>query len=86
MSKNKKVKGKIDFSLAVCLNKSSEERERFISFVNSTPTFDGGYHHDRVRRIFVNTIKDKLERALKKEKISLTDNDVLLGWNIRYCK
>jgi len=78
-SKNKKVKGKIDTSISVTLNKSSEDRERFISFVNSTPTFDGGFHHDRVRRLFINLIKDKLERVAKKEKVAITDNDVLLG-------
>ena len=78
-SKKKKVKGKIDTSISVTINKASEDRERFISFVNSTPTFDGGFHHDRVRRLFVNIIKDKLERAAKKEKVTITDNDVLLG-------
>ena len=78
-SKNKKVKGKIDTSISVTLNKASEDRERFISFVNSTPTFDGGFHHDRVRRLFINIIKDKLERVAKKEKVAITDNDVLLG-------
>ena len=78
-SKNKKVKGKIDTSISVTINKASEDRERFISFVNSTPTFDGGFHHDRVRRLFINIIKDKLERVAKKEKVTITDNDVLLG-------
>jgi len=77
--KNKKVKGKIDFHLSLCMDKSSEEREKFISFVNSTPTFDGGFHHDRVKRIFINSIKDKIERAAKKEKISVVDNDILTG-------
>ena len=28
---------------------SSEDKEKFISFVNSSPTFDGGYHTDRLR-------------------------------------
>lgn len=78
-TRGKKVKGKIDFHLSITLNKSSEEREKFISFVNSTPTFDGGFHHDRVKRIFINTIKDKIERAAKKEKISVVDNDILTG-------
>ncbi|RZF21110.1 hypothetical protein DAY19_14115 [Halobacteriovorax vibrionivorans] len=78
-TKKKKVKGRIDMSLSFCIDKSSEERERFISFVNSTPTYDGGFHHDRVRRIFINAIKDKLERQAKKEKIKLVDNDVLSG-------
>ena len=78
-SKNKKVKGKIDTSISVNINQSSEERERFISFVNSTPTFDGGFHHDRVKRLFINLIKEKLDRNAKKEKLVITDNDILLG-------
>lgn len=78
-TKGKKVKGKIDMHLSLCIDKSSEERESFISFVNSTPTFDGGFHQDRFRRIFINTIKEKLERAAKKEKVNLVDNDVLTG-------
>lgn len=78
-AKGKKVKGKIDFHLSLTLDKKSEEREKFISFVNSTPTFDGGFHHDRVKRIFINTVKEKIERAAKKEKISVVDNDVLTG-------
>lgn len=77
--KGKKVKGKIDMHLSVCVNKLSEERENFVSFVNSTPTFDGGFHQDRFRRIFINSIKDKLERAAKKEKVNLVDNDILTG-------
>lgn len=81
-AKGKKVKGKIDFSLSFTLDKNNEERERFISFVNSTPTFDGGFHHDRVRRIFVNSIKEKLERQTKKEKITVVDNDVLTGMTL----
>ena len=51
-SKGKKVKGKVDTSISVTLHAASEERERFISFVNSTPTFDGGFHHDRVKKSF----------------------------------
>lgn len=78
-TKKKKVKGKIDISLSTTMHLGSEERERFISFVNSTPTYDGGFHHDRVRRLFINKIKDKLERAAKKEKVQITDNDVLMG-------
>ena len=78
-SKKKKVKGKIDVNVSLTIHGASEERERFISFVNSTPTFDGGFHHDRVRRIFINIIKEKLERAAKKEKVTLNDNDVLMG-------
>ncbi|MFG1515755.1 toprim domain-containing protein, partial [Halobacteriovorax sp. ZH3_bin.1] len=78
-TKKKKVKGKIDMSLSLTIDKGSEEREKFISFVNSTPTYDGGFHHDRVRRIFINAVKDKLERQAKKEKIKLVDNDILSG-------
>lgn len=78
-AKGKKVKGKIDFHLSLTLDQRSEEREKFISFVNSTPTYDGGFHHDRVKRIFINTVKEKIERAAKKEKISVVDNDVLTG-------
>lgn len=78
-AKGKKVKGKIDFHLSLTLDERSEEREKFISFVNSTPTYDGGFHHDRVKRIFINTVKDKIERAAKKEKITVVDNDVLTG-------
>lgn len=77
--KGKKVKGKIDFHLSMCMDKRSEEREKFISFVNSTPTFDGGFHHDRVKRIFINSVKDKIERAARKEKITVVDNDILTG-------
>ena len=77
--KGKKVKGKIDLHMSVCIDPSDEERERFISFVNSTPTFDGGFHQDRFRRLFINAIKDKLERVAKKEKITIVDNDVLTG-------
>lgn len=78
-AKGKMVKGKISFTLSVTVNPGSEDRERFISFVNSTPTFDGGFHHDRIRRIFVNAIKEKLERQAKKDKLQIVDNDVLSG-------
>ncbi len=78
-NKGKKVKGKIDISFSIVIDYKSEERERFISFVNSTPTFDGGFHHDRSRRIFVNMIKEKLERSAKKEKVTIVDNDILVG-------
>jgi DNA gyrase/topoisomerase IV subunit B len=79
-SKSKKtLKGQIDISLSLNIDKKNEEREKFISFVNSTPTFDGGFHHDRIRRIFVNFIKEKLERVTKKAKLSIVDNDVLTG-------
>ncbi len=77
--KNKKVKGKIDLTVAVAVDPDSDDRERFISFVNSTPTYDGGFHHDRVKRLFINAIKEKLERHAKKEKISFVDNDFLAG-------
>ena len=77
--KKKKVKGKIDYSLSLTINKSSEERERYISFVNSTPTYDGGFHHDKLKRTFINIIKNKLERIVKREKIKLIDNDILMG-------
>jgi DNA gyrase subunit B len=75
----KKVKGKIDINLSLTVDPASEERERFISFVNSTPTFDGGFHQDKMKRTFVNAIKDKLERQAKKDKIHIVDNDVLTG-------
>jgi DNA gyrase/topoisomerase IV subunit B len=78
-AKGKTVKGKIDCHLSICLDKRSDDREKFISFVNSTPTFDGGFHHDRVKRIFINAIKEKVERMAKKEKISVIDNDILTG-------
>jgi DNA gyrase/topoisomerase IV subunit B len=77
--KGKSVKAKIDMTFALNINMKSEERERYISFVNSTPTYDGGFHHDRFKRLFINSIKDKLERQAKKEKITLVDNDVLQG-------
>ena len=54
--KKKKYKSLIDISVSVVLDPQSEEREKFISFVNSTPTFDGGFHHDRVKRLFINII------------------------------
>ncbi len=78
-AKGKKVKGKIDFHLSICTDKRSDDREKFISFVNSTPTFDGGFHHDRVKRIFINAIKEKIERTVRKEKITVIDNDILTG-------
>lgn len=77
--KKKKYKSLIDISVSVVLDPQSEEREKFISFVNSTPTFDGGFHHDRVKRLFINIIKDKLEREAKKAKVALVDNDILGG-------
>lgn len=77
--KNKKVKAKYDITVSVVVDQESDEREKFISFVNSTPTYDGGFHHDRVRRTFINVIKDKLSRNAKKEKITIIDNDILAG-------
>ena len=78
-SKKKNAKGRIDVSLSFVLDFKSEERERFISFANSTPTFDGGFHHDRIRRVFINSIKEKLNRLAKKEKLLIVDNDILIG-------
>jgi DNA gyrase/topoisomerase IV subunit B len=77
--KRKKAKGKIDLSVSVVLDANSDDRERFISFVNSTPTFDGGFHQDRFKRFFINMIKEKLDRTAKKEKVLVNDNDVLAG-------
>jgi DNA gyrase subunit B len=74
-----KYKAQIDMSLSVVIDNRTEERERFISFVNSTPTFDGGYHHDRFKRLFINTIKEKLEREAKRSKVTIVDNDILTG-------
>jgi DNA gyrase/topoisomerase IV subunit B len=74
-----KYKAQIDMSLSVVVDKRGDEREKFISFVNSTPTFDGGFHHDRFKRLFINTIKDKLEREAKRAKITVVDNDILTG-------
>lgn len=78
-AKKKKFKGLINLNFSVVLDKKSEEREKFISFVNSTPTFDGGFHHDRLKRLFINGIKEKLEREAKKAKVTIADNDILGG-------
>jgi DNA gyrase/topoisomerase IV subunit B len=78
-SKGKKVKAKFDIAVSLTINKSSEEREKVISFVNSTPTYDGGFHHDRIKRIFINNAKEKVDRLVKKEKITVVDNDILSG-------
>lgn len=78
-AKGKKAKGRIDMHLSLAIDFKSEDRERFISFVNSTPTFDGGFHQDRVRRIFINAVKDKIDREVRKQKISVIDNDILTG-------
>lgn len=78
-AQGKKAKAKINISMSIVYDPQSEERERFISFVNSTPTFDGGYHTDRLRRTFVNYVKDKVEKQVRKEKITVVDFDVLQG-------
>jgi len=77
--KGAKVKAKYDLHLSLCFDKKSDDKEKVISFVNSTPTYDGGFHHDRIKRLFINTIKEKLERTAKKDKLTLVDNDVLAG-------
>lgn len=77
--KGAKVKAKYDIHVSLTFDKKSDEKERMISFVNSTPTYDGGFHHDRIKRLFINTIKEKLERTAKKDKLTLVDNDVLAG-------
>ena len=78
-SKGKKVKAKFDITVSMTINKSSEDRERIISFVNSTPTYDGGFHHDRIKRLFINSVKEKVDRQVKKEKVTVVDNDILSG-------
>lgn len=77
--KGAKVKAKYDVHVSVTFDKKSDEKERMISFVNSTPTYDGGFHHDRIKRLYINTVKEKLERTAKKDKLTLVDNDVLAG-------
>lgn len=77
--KGAKVKAKYDIHLSVTFDKKSDEKERIISFVNSTPTYDGGFHHDRIKRLYINMMKDKLERTAKKDKLTLVDNDILAG-------
>jgi DNA gyrase subunit B len=74
-----KTKAKFNLHLSFALDKKSDERERVISFVNSTPTYDGGFHHDRIKRLFINAVKDKLEKGAKKEKVVIVDNDILAG-------
>ncbi len=78
--KGAKVKAKYDVHVSVTFDKKSDEKERMISFVNSTPTYDGGFHHDRIKRLFINAVKEKLERTAKKDKLTLVDNDVLAGF------
>lgn len=77
--KGAKVKARYDIHLSVTFDKKSDEKERIISFVNSTPTYDGGFHHDKIKRLYINAIKEKLERSAKKDKLTLVDNDVLAG-------
>ena len=77
--KGAKVKAKYDLHLSICFDKKTDDKERIISFVNSTPTYDGGFHHDRIKRLFINMVKEKLERTAKKDKLTLVDNDVLAG-------
>ncbi len=80
--KGAKVKARYDIHVSVTFDKRSDEKERMISFVNSTPTYDGGFHHDRIKRLYINTVKDKLERTAKKDKLTLVDNDVLAGMTL----
>jgi DNA gyrase/topoisomerase IV subunit B len=77
--KGAKVKAKFDIHVSVALDKKSDDKERMISFVNSTPTYDGGFHHDKIKRLYINSVKEKLERTAKKDKLTLVDNDVLAG-------
>lgn len=77
--RGKKFKAKYDIHLSLTMDPRSEERERMISFVNSTPTYDGGFHHDRIKRLFINSMKEKLEKTAKKDKLTLVDNDILAG-------
>jgi DNA gyrase subunit B len=80
--KGAKVKAKYDLHLSICFDKKSDDKEKIISFVNSTPTYDGGFHHDRIKRLFINAFKEKLERTAKKDKLTLVDNDVLAGFTL----
>lgn len=75
----KKAKAKINLSVSMVYDPHSEDKERFISFVNSSPTFDGGYHTDKLKRLFVNKVKEKVEKQVRKEKISVVDYDILQG-------
>ena len=78
-NKKGKYKAKYDLDFSILIDEKSSEREKIISFVNSTPTYDGGFHHDKLRRVFINSVKDKLSREAKKNKIQLNDNDVMEG-------
>lgn len=78
-TKKTKAKAKYDLTLCFAFDQKSYDKEKFISFVNSTPTYDGGFHHDRARRIFINAVKEKLLRTANKEKIDLIDADITNG-------
>jgi len=78
----KPFKAQVDIALNLNFDKKSRDREKFISFVNSTPTYDGGFHHDRIKRLFINSVKQKLDRIARKEKIELNDNDILVGYTL----
>lgn len=75
----KKVKAQYDLSFSIAFDLKSHENERFISFVNSTPTYDGGFHHDKARRAFINAVKIRLEKDCKKFKLKLLDSDITSG-------
>jgi DNA gyrase subunit B len=77
--KGAKVKAKFDLHLSMTFDNRSDDKEKIISFVNSTPTYDGGFHHDKIKRAYINAVKEKLERTAKKDKLTLVDNDVLAG-------
>lgn len=77
--RNAKYKAQFDIHLSLCIDRKSDERERMISFVNSTPTYDGGFHHDRIKRLFINALKEKLDKIARKDKIQIVDNDILAG-------
>lgn len=77
--KGAKVKAKFDIHLSMTFDNRSDDKEKIISFVNSTPTYDGGFHHDKIKRAYINAVKEKLERTAKKDKLTLVDNDVLAG-------
>lgn len=75
----KPAKALIDLSISMTYDKNLHEKEKFISFVNSTPTYDGGFHHDKIKRTFINAVKEKLEKTARKEKLEIVDNDIITG-------
>lgn len=79
VTNQKIVKGRYDISFALTYNKEKYENEKYISFINSTPTYDGGFHHDKIKKIFTSIVKTKLEKIAKKEKIEIIDKDILMG-------